>query len=55
MPAKIGDLILIRVLHECLLLQDHACDLGERCTAETVGDRSVRQCVHQMRTGPYEG
>jgi hypothetical protein len=36
MPSKIGDLILIRVLHLGSFLQDRMCDLGERCTA---GDR----------------
>jgi len=29
MPSKIGDLILIRVLHLSLFPQDRTCDLGE--------------------------
>jgi hypothetical protein len=36
MPSKIGDLILIRVLHPGRFPQDCICHLGERCTA---GDR----------------
>jgi hypothetical protein len=36
-----SDLILIRVLHPGLFLQDYTCDLVNDAPLETVGDRSV--------------